>query len=242
MDIRIMTFNIQHCRSHSIMLREKREVIDPTIMTDVISRVGADVCGLNEVRGYGVSAQYTPQAEAIAAILGYHGIFGRSIYVNGTEPYGNGLISRFPICKMEIIPIPEPSPAVKQGHGEPRSILRCELDIGGGFVIYQSHFGLDRPAQKIAASAAHDLFQKEKLPAVFMGDFNMTPDDEYLIPLHRDFVSTDPMLEGKLTYPSDDPKIKIDYIFANRLVTVHRCEVVDVVASDHRPVWADISF
>ena len=50
------------------------------------------------------------------------------------------------------------------------------------------------------------------------------------------------MLDGQFTFPSDKPQSKIDYIFANRKVTVKDCGIVNVIASDHLPVWADISF
>jgi len=242
MDIRIMTFNIQHCQDSRILLQENRKVIDPARMADVISGIGADICGLNEVRGLGKTAGYTAQAETLASLLGYHGVFGRSIYVNGTEPYGNGLVSRFPIRRMEVIPIPDPIIREEHAHGESRSVLRCELDIGEGFAVYQSHFDLDDTAKEHAAAFVHSLFRREPLPAVLMGDFNMEPDHPYLAPLQRDFCSTDPLLAGQCTYPSHAPEIKIDYIFTNRQVTVRHCEIADVIASDHRPVWADISF
>ena len=242
MNIRVMTFNIQHCASFLYSKEHHKERIDPAVMTQVIADTGADICGLNEVRGLGKTPVYTAQAETMASLLGFHGVFGRSIYVGGTEPYGNGMVSRFPIEKMEVIHIPDPIMTENARYMESRSILRCEFDIGGGFVVYQSHFGLSQPEQEHAASLAHQLLSAEKLPAVLMGDFNMTPDNPLLAPLQKDFVSTDPMLEGQFTFPSDKPQSKIDYIFANRKVTVKDCGIVNVIASDHLPVWADISF
>ncbi|MBE6615909.1 MAG: hypothetical protein E7631_11485 [Ruminococcaceae bacterium] len=242
MDIRIMTFNIQHCARHQNHLDKLPECIDPATMTAVIEEVGADLCGLNEVRGLGKTPAYTAQAEKMAALLGWHGVFGRSIYVGGTEPYGNGLVSRWPVEKMEVFHIPDPIIAENPRHMESRSILRCEFDIGGGFAVYQSHFGLTRPEQEHAASLAHQLLSAEKLPAVLMGDFNMTPDNPLLAPLHRDFASSSAMLEGQFTHPSEDPSVMIDYIFANDKVKLNTCGIRPGIASDHLPVWADISF
>jgi len=242
MDIRIMTFNIQHCQDSRILLQENRKVIDPARMADVISGIGADICGLNEVRGLGKTAGYTAQAETLASLLGYHGVFGRSIYVNGTEPYGNGLVSRFPIRRMEVIPIPDPIIREEHAHGESRSVLRCELDIGEGFAVYQSHFGLSPEEQEHAVALAHQLLSAEKLPAVLMGDFNMQPDNPLMVPLFRDFASANDRLAGQFTFPSHNPSIMIDYIFANDKVTFRDCGIRTGIASDHLPVWADISF
>jgi len=236
MKLRVMTFNIQHCASY----RTGR--IQPEVMTDAIREIGADLCGLNEVRGLGKSPEYTPQAETMAALLGWHGVFGRSVYIRETEPYGNGLVSRFPIRKMEIIPIPDPIFTENPHKVESRSILRCELDVEDGFVVYQTHFGLYKEDQEHGASLAHCILKAESLPAVLMGDFNMAPDHPLLAPFYRDFVSTEEMLQGKLSFPSDEPTIKIDYIFANKKVNVLACDIPPIVASDHRPVWADISF
>ena len=242
MDIRIMTFNIQHCASHQASLDGLPENIDPSIMTDVISEVHPDICGLNEVRGLGKTPKYTAQAEKMAALLGYHGVFGRSIYVGGTEPYGNGLVARYPIEEMKVYHIPDPIVDHPIRHLESRSILRCEFDIGDGFAVYQSHFGLSPEEQEHAVALAHQLLSAEKLPAVLMGDFNMLPDNPLMVPLFRDFASANDRLAGQFTFPSHNPSIMIDYIFANDKVTFRDCGIRTGIASDHLPVWADISF
>ena len=242
MDIRIMTFNIQHCALHQTHLDKLPEQIEPAAMTAVIEEVGADICGLNEVRGLGKTPTYTAQAEKMAALLGYHGVFGRSIYVGGTEPYGNGLVSRWPIEKMEVIHIPDPILIENPHRMESRSILRCEFDIGGGFVVYQSHFGLTTPEREHAVTLAHQLLSAEKLPAVLMGDFNMTPDDALMAPLLKDFASSAALLEGQFTHPTEDPDVMIDYIFANSKVQLKNAAIRHGVVSDHCPVWADITF
>ena len=46
----------------------------------------------------------------------------------------------------------------------------------------------------------------------------------------------------KLTFPSDNPTIKIDYIFVSKDLKVKGAIVPDLVSSDHRPIIADIEF
>ena len=242
MHMRIMTFNIQHCTRHQNSLDKKPECIDPATMTAVIEDVAPVLCGLNEVRGLGKTAGYTAQTEKMAALLGWHGVFGRSVYVGGTEPYGNAIVSRYPIEEMQVIHIPDPTYAGPSNWVETRSILRCRFDIGGGFVVYQSHFGLNAVEQEHAAALAHQLLAAEPLPAVLMGDFNVEPDCPLLAPLFRDFDSANVRLAGQKTFPSHDPNIMIDYIFANKRVQIENCGIRPGIASDHLPVWADIAF
>ena len=81
MNLRVMTYNIQHGHVHL------SDHIDLTKTADVIRESGAEIIGLNEVRGQGQKYEtYTAQVEQMAAYLGYHCYFGRSIYVACTEP------------------------------------------------------------------------------------------------------------------------------------------------------------
>jgi ABC-type transport system substrate-binding protein len=45
----------------------------------------------------------------------------------------------------------------------------------------------------------------------------------------------------KLSFPSDHPNCKIDYIFVSRDVNVESADIPDVIASDHRPVVATLA-
>ena len=51
---------------------------------------------------------------------------------------------------------------------------------------------------------------------------------------------TDELLEGEFSFPSDQPRIKIDYIYTTKNITPVRAEIVSVIASDHCPIWADL--
>ena len=58
--MKVMTFNTQHCLNY---LKQK---IDYDIMAKAILDLGADVVGLNEMRGAGVSEQYGAQVAILA--------------------------------------------------------------------------------------------------------------------------------------------------------------------------------
>ncbi|MCR4904509.1 MAG: endonuclease/exonuclease/phosphatase family protein [Clostridiales bacterium] len=242
MDIRVMTFNIQHGHVH---LSDPGR-IDLSVMADVIRDAGADIIGLNEVRGRGERPDYTAQTEAMAAILGYHGYFGRSFYVGGWNPYGNAVLSRWPIVEAKVFRIPDPALKADAPRFEPRSILRAVIDLpdGGRFAVYASHFGLSHVEAEHAASLAASLTAEEPLPFALMGDFNVTPDDPVLAPLDASLCETHSILtsRGELSHPSHAPADLIDFIYTARSVTVKDVHVHTVVASDHCPVVADLSF
>ena len=51
---------------------------------------------------------------------------------------------------------------------------------------------------------------------------------------------TDDLLAGQLTFPSEAPDRKIDYIFTSENVRTTAAKVLPVMASDHFPVEAEI--
>lgn len=241
MELRVMTYNILHGMDYPLWRTEKRAEIDLSGTAGTIREVGADICALNEVRGAGLTAEYTAQADAIGGYLGFHHVFGRSIYVGGTEPYGNGLVSRYPIASSEVIPIPDPIVDGRVPDGvESRSVLRCTFDFAGGkhLTVLATHFGLSLPERENAAALCRKLLETEENPTILLGDFNSTPDEGILWRLRRDYRSVGDF--RKCTFPTDKPNIRIDYIFLNDRVALRRHGIGPTSASDHLPVWADV--
>ena len=198
MKLRVMTYNIQHGHVH----RSDPGRIDPAAMADVIRESGADLIGLNEVRGRGERPDYTAQVEQMAAHIGFHCFFGCSIRVGGNNPYGNAVLSRFPIAEAKVFHIPDPSAAERGGRFEHRSILRAVADLPGGerFAVFTSHFGLSPAEQRNAVALASALTAGERLPFVLMGDFNVAPDDPVLAPLNERLTAANALLGEQYTY------------------------------------------
>ena len=239
MKLRVMTYNIQHGNVHL------GEGIDLSKTCGVISNTGSDIIGLNEVRGRGLCEDYTVQVETMASLLGYHCYFGRSIYVGGTEPYGNAVLSKYPIVEASVVKIPDP--IFPSNRIESRSICRAVVEIVKDgevrrLVILSSHFGLSKEEQEHAVSTALSVCQSESLPFVLMGDFNVTPDNPVLAPLYKNLNDTDALLPAGKTFPSHKPENKIDYIFTSGNIKINSAEVINAVASDHLPIVADIEF
>lgn len=95
--------------------------------------------------------------------------------------------------------------------------------------------------QRNAVNTVISLLDKCDAPHVLMGDFNMEPDNEKLQPIYDRLTDTAVYFKkAKLSFPSDNPNRKIDYIFVSKDLKVTYADIPDIIASDHRMVVADI--
>lgn len=233
--MKIMTFNIQHALDY------KNQVIDTEFFADKIKLHEADICGFNEVRGEGPLDGYTDQINAIGDRLGFNRYFAKAIMVNGTSPYGNGLVSRFPIKSAETILIPDPEHKRSGVKYESRCVLKAVVDADGKEIcILVCHMGLSDEERVCAVKTVCELLDEIQLPVILTGDFNTEPDDEVLQPIYERMNDSDNLADMKCvkTYPSYKPEIKIDYIFYRGL-ECKNVKTVTQVYSDHFPIIAE---
>lgn len=231
--MKIMTFNTQHCCN---FLENK---IDFQIMADAILKCDPDIVGLNEMRGLGIDPDYTDQVKKLSELTCmqyYH--FAKAIETKG-GPYGNGILSKIPFKSLETVMIPDPE-IKRGGHGyETRCILRAEFQ--DGLTVLITHFGLNSDEQENAVKTVVSNLRNNK--CILMGDFNLLPDDELLLPIRERMKDTaQGFCENKMSWPSDAPERKIDYIFVSKDIVVLDGDIPSIVASDHRPHTAEVSF
>ena len=234
MKIKFMSYNTQHCLN--FITRE----IDFDIIADTIKKCEADIIGLQEIRDEGQDADYQSQAKIIAEKLGYHYYyFAEAIRIKGVNPYGNAIISRYPIISAETIMIPDPEIKKYDGYYETRCLLKATIDVGNGLNVLVSHFGLNPDEQENAVETVVSNIPKEH--CVLMGDFNMTPDNQILNPIMQGLQDTAKFFSTyKLSFPSDTPEVKIDYIFVSKDLKVEYADIPEIISSDHRPHVATI--
>ena len=225
--MKIMSFNTQHCLNY---IEDK---IDFNIIADVIKKADVDFAGLNEMRGKGADEEYQEQTLILSELTEmkeYY--FAKAIDVDGKNPYGNGFLSKIPIISAENIPIPLPKVRQYEGYYEPRCILKVKLQ--GGITVLVTHFGLNPDELKNAVDTVISNLEEEK--CILMGDFNMQPDNELLIPIRARMKDAADLFERNLlSFPSDKPDRKIDYIFVSPDIEVLSADIPPIVASDHRP-------
>ena len=230
--MKIMSFNTQHC------LNFISGKIDFEAVANAIKEYDPDFVGLNEMRGEGVSAEYTKQVDILSELTGMkYYYFAPAIYVPNNGLYGNGFLSKIPILKAENIAIPDPEHEPNARGYETRCILRVELE--GGLTVLVSHFGLQPDEEENAVKTVIDNICENK--CILMGDFNVTPENPVLNPIRAKMKDTaDFFDEPKLSFPSGEPDRKIDYIFVSKDINVVSADIPPTVVSDHRPHTATI--
>ncbi len=234
MNVKLMSYNTQHC------LNFLTRNIDFDGIADTIKKCEADVIGLQEIRDQGQDAQYQPQAKSIAEKLGYpYYYFAEAIRFDGVNPYGNAIISRYPIRSAETILIPDPEIKKYDGYYETRCLLKATIDAGRGLTVLVSHFGLNPDEQENAVETVMANLPNEH--CVVMGDFNLEPDHPILDPMMQKLRDTaDTFSVPKLSFPSDTPRVKIDYIFVSKDLKLQGADIPEIISSDHRPHVATI--
>lgn len=211
------------------------------MLAEVISASGADIVGLNEVfHPWHTSAR--PALKALADSLGMVYAFGPTLPAEPAPddvPYGNALLSRWPILAYATHHL---APTVSYGR---RGLLeaRVLLPSGQPFTVYVTH--LDHRSEAIRleqwGSANAWLLRDRGRPHLLLGDFNALaavdyPAPEALSQLKAyqaaqgwpapafDLVAQvlkagygDAFDRGRLgqgqTWPSAAPERRIDYIF-----------------------------
>ena len=237
MKLRILTFNIQHCKSY---LQGNPEVIDFDLFADTIRCFDPDIVGLNEVRGEGTHPAYTAQAKILAEKLGYNYFFSPALNIGGYGPYGNAILSKHPIASSEIILIPDPATKDSGRYYETRCVAKATFDLGGGLTMLVTHFGLSAEEAKNAADTVCMAIDTASTPVILTGDFNVTPDNPVLIPIRNRLLDTEDVFSTKnmLSFPSDKPTEKIDYIFTSPSIKTEFAVLPQMIVSDHRPLFA----
>ncbi len=228
--MKIMSFNTQHCLNYL----EQR--VDYEIMAKTILDLGADIVGLNEM--YDEGSIYGRQTEKLSELTGLNNsFFAEATLLLNEGSYGNGILSRYKIKSCESIIIPDPDPHSYDGYYETRCVLKAELE--NGLLVLITHFGLNPDEQESAVQTILKHIRPNK--CILMGDFNITPDNDLLKPIYEKMVDTAKLFDGeRKSWPSDEPQMKIDYIFVSPDIEIVSADIPMIISSDHRPYIAEI--
>ena len=223
--LKLMSFNVQHFENMNT------GKIDYDAFAAAIRDSGADIVGLNEV--------YVDQVGAMAERLGFFPFFAMGCYIHDT-PYGNGILSRLPLKSAAAITVPDPDSRGYDGYYETRSVLKCAVEPDGRPLhILCTHFGLNPDEAQNASETVLQALETER--CVLMGDLNLLPDDPILAPIRARMTDSAPLLGADdLSFPSDAPDRKIDYIFISGDLRAVRAQIPALVLSDHRPYIAEL--
>lgn len=220
----------------------------------VIRDSGADVVGLEEVDvHWDARSDFRDQAEDLARLV-HMRVFFAPIYdlpplTEGApqRKYGVAVLSRHPILRTENhwitrLSTQDPNPVPKPMPGFAEAVV---LVRGVPVHVYVTHLDY-RPDPAVRATEVAETLEildddPRGARQVLLGDFNAEPAAPELAPLWTDLADAWTSAEPGHTYPADAPTKRIDYVTTSAGVRARNATVVDTLASDHRPVVADLA-
>lgn len=212
----------------------------------LVRSVDADVVLLQEVDRRTERSGRVDQPATLARLTGYAAAFGRTLDYQGGE-YGIALLSRWPIVRDTLVPLPiEPPQARAGGSYEPRGALIVTVAAPGGapLAIVNTHLDASRDdawrRQEIrTVLAIADSLRAAGTPTLVGGDLNSTPESAVQEAVRagglRDAWTECGRGDG-LTYPADSAIKRIDYLYLTGGATCAEATVPRSDASDHRPL------
>jgi endonuclease/exonuclease/phosphatase family metal-dependent hydrolase len=157
--------------------------------------------------------------------------------------FGNAILSRWPLGSVGVQDLPNREERRRPGLWLERRILqRTVVDTPQGRCsLYNTHWSLNALDRSVASSLTGSSVKLSSGPLILCGDLNAQPGAEEVCRLLGEGLSDAGTVAGLNTYPADNPRIRIDYVFT-RGVRVESVETPPIVGSDHLPVVVDLTF
>jgi endonuclease/exonuclease/phosphatase family metal-dependent hydrolase len=216
--LRVLTYNIHHGEA-----MDKK--FDYHRLAKVINDLSPDIVALQEVDIGTERASGVDQAALLGKLCKMHHVFGQAMPHQGGQ-YGEAILSRFPIEKVLVHPLPY------EFEQEPRAALEVRITPHGigpiAFVgTHLCHQKVENRVQQTQRLAR--LFSKQEgYPVILVGDFNARPGSEPMnVLLDAGWIDT------------VAPRSIIDYVLVRSCDPwkVKEVAIIDEpVVSDHDPV------
>nr|WP_321355234.1 endonuclease/exonuclease/phosphatase family protein [uncultured Draconibacterium sp.] len=222
--VRVLTFNILHGAT-------TKNDFDLDKIASIIQNTNPDLVAMQEVDFKTNRARNYDLVTELGWRTKMAPLFGIAMPYDGGG-YGEGILSKMPILSSRNVALPH-SP-----DNEPRTALQVLVQLESGDTI--SFIGTHLEHQETSTDridqvkTINQTFAYSKYPSILAGDLNATPNSEPISILKRYWTASDK--DEALTYPSEDPEIKIDYIFfrpSKKWQVVETEVICDEIASDH---------
>ncbi|KAA3612433.1 MAG: endonuclease [Planctomycetota bacterium] len=235
--LKVLSYNIHHGEGTDGQFDLER-------LAALIRAQDADLVALQEVDQGTERASGRLQAMELGRLTNMQAVFGKAMDYQGGA-YGEAILSRLPILETALQPLPHSAGA------EPRAALAVLVqlpDTGPDLWFVATHLDhlpddTDRLAQ--AEEIRRWLVrQGPDAPMILAGDLNAVPGSAPMQIFEQDWQMADEAFQ-RPTFPSDQPKLKIDYVLfrPDTHWRVTEIEVVgESVASDHRPLLVGLEF
>lgn len=231
--MKIMTFNIQSGKNYPDI-----DTINIRYCAAVIEKYNPDIVGLNEVHDGG---KWGYQTKELAELLGYPYYYFAEAIIAGS-PYGNAILSKYPLKKAETVMIPDPVKD-EDAYYETRCILHAVVEGEEELDVLVTHIGLANGEKVNAVKTIMSLIGNSPSRTALLGDFNMHPDNPLLDEFKGVLCDSANYEKGDyFTFPSDNPAEKIDYIFLSKDIETKKIIIPEEIGSDHRAYLCEVRF
>ena len=259
--IRVLTYNIAHGRglaesnwdggSVAVRMQRLNEI------AAVLREAEADIVVLNEVDFSAPWSGGVDQSEYLARAAGFEYI-ARQRNIDIALPFftlcfGNVILSRLPISSAVHIDLPAYS-GIESVFAGKKMGLFVELDTTsrgsiGVIAVHLEH--RDEATRVESAKVFKALCLERDIPLIAAGDFNSHPTGTPNVPFDEDgrnaidvllqsnlflFGTDMPPSEIAWTFPSNEPRKTLDWIFVTSQFRVLATNPIESTLSDHLPV------
>ncbi|MCL2304434.1 MAG: endonuclease/exonuclease/phosphatase family protein [Planctomycetaceae bacterium] len=224
-ELRVLSYNI-----HIGIGNDKNLDLERTAKTILTQK--PDLVAIQEIDRLTERTQNVDQVAELERLTGMHAVFGKTINI-GSGEYGIAILSKYPITEHRITQLP------RLDNQEDRGVLEAtiQLDDKTTLLFACTHFCHINEERRIKqAEKINELLAQHDGLVILAGDFNAKPGSKTIEILKAKWSDA---TDEKPTFSSDNPRIKIDYIFYRpaEMVRVKETRVVEEpVASDHSPV------
>jgi len=209
-------------------------------IADVINREKPDLVALQEIDVGVERSGRVHQIRELAKLTGLAARFGPTQAFQGGL-FGNAVLTSLPILDVSIHPLPY-TEATPELTTYPRGAIAVTVEAPDGRPLrfVSTHFQHNVPEDRVAEAKAVNRLFADDLRTILAGDINARPEEEPVQILLEQWANAtdDP---PSPTVPVVDPRSRIDYIFyrpASAFDLKEARVIPEVVASDHRPVFA----
>lgn len=223
--LRVLTYNIHHGEAMDGRFDYER-------LARVITDLNPDVVALQEVDRRTQRADGVDQPQLLGKLTDMYYAFGQAMpYQDGQ--YGEAVLSRFPITKVEVFPLP-----FRPGQ-EPRTALATRIKPDNElpeFIFVGTHLCHQSSDTRVEQTQQINrvLPPAGATPVILAGDLNARPGSEPMNELlrerWRDVIAPQSRIDYILLRPQDPWKVVEVKIIDQRVV------------SDHRPVLATLEW
>ena len=227
--LRVMSYNIHHGEGMD-------GKIDIERIAKVISKENPDLVALQEVDKFCTRSGKRDMAAELSELLGMEHIFGKAMDFQGGE-YGLAVLSKLPIVEKSLHRLPKGD--------EPRCALEVKVKIGNypnlvSFICIHNSWNSEDIRIK-QTNKLLELLGELDHPVVLAGDFNAKrEDDPMMILKHADWTILSYQSKKMSVYAAPDSQIDFFVISDFPHTSVESRVVDETIASDHRPIFAEI--